>query len=227
TEAGDAKVAGETLERDARALLRLGARRAGRVRTQAFLERGERGGRDQAEHGDGDEEIGEVHQPSVAAVAGLVNVQYFGQRSALRQSHHRPAAGLDLGVLARPAAPAVAASLHRVRRLVTPTLHLAPVEDDLDVLLEREHLLERVVQLPPALRDDEEKSVHDVVPQSIAARLSPPADDAGPTGAHARRRRRPAAPARRRSGGRRSGDRSAVRPCRTRTAPTRPAGPSN
>src|SRR5258706_11271314 len=82
----------------------------------------------------------------------------------LRQSHHRPATRLDLGVLARPAAPAVAAALHRVRRLVTPALHLAPIEDDLDVLLRREHLLERVVQLPPALRDDEEESVHDVAP---------------------------------------------------------------
>src|SRR5262249_36531219 len=63
------------LERDAPALLRLGARGADRVPLEPFLEHGERGGRHEADKRRGHEQIGEMHANSVAAARRPVNVQ--------------------------------------------------------------------------------------------------------------------------------------------------------
>src|SRR5207245_10916753 len=114
----------------------------------------------------------------------------------------------------RTSAAAVAAALGRRRSIGAPTLHDAPAEDHCDAALLPEHHAQRLVQLSPPLRHDEEKSLHG----PTHAR-----DAAGPTGARARRPPKPAARSGRRTGGRRSAARSAAPPSSTRTAPRRPA----
>src|SRR5207302_7833832 len=105
------------------------------------------------------------------------------------------AADLDLGVLEMTTAAAIATSLGRRRSFVTPTLHHAPCADHFDAALLPEHHAQRLVQLSPPLRHDEEESLHCPTPAR---------DAAGPTGARARRPRKPAGRSCRRTGGRRS-----------------------
>src|SRR2546422_538101 len=150
----------------------------------------------------------------VRSMSNIVDGRVAGR--SRRQPHHRPAADLDLGVLERTTAAAIATALGRRRNLVAPTLHDAPVEDHFDAALLPEHHAQRLVQLSPPLRHDEEKSLHGPTPAR---------DAAGPTGARARRPPKPAARSGRRTGGRRSAARSAAPPSGTPPAPRRPASP--
>src|SRR5882762_6011440 len=57
-------------------------------------------------------------------------------------------------------AATIPASLGRRRSLMAPPLHDAPVEDHLDAALPPEHHAQRLVELAPPLRHDEEESLH-------------------------------------------------------------------
>src|SRR5205814_9958671 len=73
--AGAPDFARQALERDARALLGLDARRPDRIGALAVVEAGEEAGEREAEERQGDEELREVHTGSVAADGAPVNVQ--------------------------------------------------------------------------------------------------------------------------------------------------------
>jgi hypothetical protein len=74
-ETGRANLARQALDRDTTALLRLGARHADRVDAKTLLENRKHRGRDASEHGEGNEQISEVHDASVREETSAVNAQ--------------------------------------------------------------------------------------------------------------------------------------------------------
>ena len=114
-----------------------------------------------------------MHEGSVVSPGRPVNVQSPRQRpcgrqrsrwacfsSLLGQSHDRPASDLDLGVLETTASTAIPAAFGLRGRLVAAAFHDTPIEDHFDTPLLPEHHAQRLVELSPTLRHDEEEPLH-------------------------------------------------------------------